>query len=94
MERIPDAAAHAYHDQAGDVYAAHAAVAPHNAYPDRPAMFALAGDVAGLRILDAAAVAAIMRPSREPSRRCTLSTQRATRLTERPSFLALRLRRP
>lgn len=46
-------AAHAYHDQAGDVFAAHAADGPHNAYTDRPAMLTLAGDVAGLRILDA-----------------------------------------
>ncbi|MGC4900440.1 class I SAM-dependent methyltransferase [Micromonospora echinospora] len=46
-------AAHAYHDEAGDVFAAHAADAPHNAYTDRPATLSLAGDVAGLRILDA-----------------------------------------
>lgn len=49
--RMP--AAHAYHDKAGDVFAAHAADGPHNAYTDRPAMLALAGDVAGLRIFDA-----------------------------------------
>ena len=46
-------AAHAYHDQAGDVFAAHAADGPHNAYTDRPAMLTLAGDVAGLRVLGA-----------------------------------------
>ncbi|MEU4381795.1 class I SAM-dependent methyltransferase [Micromonospora echinofusca] len=46
-------AAHAYHDQAGDVFAAHAADGSHNAYTDRPAMLTLASDVAGLRILDA-----------------------------------------
>lgn len=46
-------AAHAYHDQAGDIFAARAADGPHNAYTDRPAMLALAGEVAGLRILDA-----------------------------------------
>ncbi len=48
-----DLAAHAYHRHAGDVFAAHAANGPHNAYTDRPAMLALADDVAGLRILDA-----------------------------------------
>jgi len=49
--RMP--AAHAYHERAGDVFAEHAANGPHNAYTDRPAMLTLAGDVAGLRILDA-----------------------------------------
>src|SRR6185295_18675175 len=51
---MPDhRAPHAYHDQAGHLFSAHAADGPHNAYTDRPAMLTLAGAVAGLRILDA-----------------------------------------
>jgi SAM-dependent methyltransferase len=42
----------AYHGELGDVFAAHAETSNYNAYIDRPAMLALAGDVAGLRILD------------------------------------------
>jgi len=42
----------AYHGNLGDYFATNADTSPHNAYTDRPAMLALAGDVAGLRILD------------------------------------------
>jgi SAM-dependent methyltransferase len=42
----------AYHGELGDVFAAHAETSNYNAYIDRPAMLELAGDVAGLRILD------------------------------------------
>jgi SAM-dependent methyltransferase len=42
----------AYHGELGDVFAAHSATSNYNAYIDRPAMLALAGDVAGLRVLD------------------------------------------
>jgi hypothetical protein len=41
----------AYHEL-GDHFAKNADTSPYNAYTDRPAMLALAGDVAGLRILD------------------------------------------
>ena len=42
----------AYHDELGDHFARNAETSAYNAYTDRPAMLALAGDVAGLRILD------------------------------------------
>jgi len=42
----------AYHDELGDFFAKNADTSPYNAHTDRPAMLALAGDVAGLRILD------------------------------------------
>ncbi|RJL34064.1 class I SAM-dependent methyltransferase [Bailinhaonella thermotolerans] len=42
----------AYHDALGDRFAAHAETSPYNAFTDRPAMLALAGDVAGARVLD------------------------------------------
>ncbi|MEU0299373.1 class I SAM-dependent methyltransferase [Streptomyces sp. NPDC006175] len=45
-------AEHAYHDRVGDFFAKNADTSPYNAYTDRPAMLALAGEVAGLRILD------------------------------------------
>lgn len=44
----------AYHDALGDHFARIADTSPYNAYTDRPAMLRLAGDVAGLRILDVA----------------------------------------
>ncbi|MDA1387751.1 MULTISPECIES: class I SAM-dependent methyltransferase [Glycomyces] len=42
----------AYHGALGDAFAAHSATGAYNAYIDRPAMLALAGDVAGQRLLD------------------------------------------
>ncbi|MGW0483557.1 class I SAM-dependent methyltransferase [Nonomuraea sp. NPDC003214] len=42
----------AYHDALGDHFAGHAETSPYNAYTDRPAMLALAGDVSGARVLD------------------------------------------
>jgi SAM-dependent methyltransferase len=42
----------AYHGDLGEAFAAHAETSSYNAYIDRPAMLALAGDVAGLRVLD------------------------------------------
>lgn len=42
----------AYHGALGDAFAAHAVNGAYNAYIDRPAMLALAGDVAGQRFLD------------------------------------------
>lgn len=42
----------AYHDELGDYFAKNADASPYNAYTDRPAMLALAGDVAGLKVLD------------------------------------------
>lgn len=42
----------AYHGELGEVFAAHSLHSNYNAYIDRPAMLALAGDVAGLRVLD------------------------------------------
>ncbi|MFE2431680.1 class I SAM-dependent methyltransferase [Streptomyces sp. NPDC059373] len=42
----------AYHDELGDYFAKNADTSPYNAHTDRPATLALAGDVAGLRILD------------------------------------------
>ncbi|MFG3339994.1 class I SAM-dependent methyltransferase [Glycomyces sp. NPDC048151] len=42
----------AYHGALGDAFAAHAAHGVYNAYIDRPAMLALAGDVTGERVLD------------------------------------------
>jgi SAM-dependent methyltransferase len=42
----------AYHGDLGEAFATHAATSSYNAYIDRPAMLALAGDVAGLRVLD------------------------------------------
>lgn len=42
----------AYHGELGDVFAAQAETSNYNAYIDRPAMLALAGDVAGQRVLD------------------------------------------
>jgi SAM-dependent methyltransferase len=42
----------AYHGALGDAFAAHSANGAYNAYIDRPAMLALAGDVAGQRLLD------------------------------------------
>jgi SAM-dependent methyltransferase len=44
----------AQYDAFAEGYAAHAESAPYNALYDRPAMFELIGDVAGLRVLDAA----------------------------------------
>jgi SAM-dependent methyltransferase len=42
----------AYHGDLGEAFAAHTETSSYNAYIDRPAMLALAGDVAGLRVLD------------------------------------------
>jgi SAM-dependent methyltransferase len=42
----------AYHGDLGEAFAAHAETSSYNAYIDRPAMLALAGDVAGLHVLD------------------------------------------
>lgn len=42
----------AYHGEMAEVFAAHAETSNYNAYIDRPAMLALAGDVTGLRVLD------------------------------------------
>ncbi|MFJ9681945.1 class I SAM-dependent methyltransferase [Streptomyces sp. NPDC101194] len=42
----------AYHDELGDHFAKIADTSPYNAHTDRPAMLALAGDVAGLKVLD------------------------------------------
>jgi SAM-dependent methyltransferase len=42
----------AYHGALGDEFAKNADTSPYNAFTDRPAMLKLAGDVAGLRILD------------------------------------------
>jgi len=42
----------AYHGELGDHFARIAGTSPYNAYTDRPAMLALAGDVAGLKVLD------------------------------------------
>jgi SAM-dependent methyltransferase len=43
----------AMYEQFADEYAAHAVCSPWNALYDRPAVLGLAGDVAGLRVLDA-----------------------------------------
>lgn len=45
-------ARNAYHDELGDRFAEIADTSPYNTRIDRPAMLALAGDVAGSRILD------------------------------------------
>jgi SAM-dependent methyltransferase len=42
----------AYEGALGDYFADNATDGPYNAHTDRPAMFALAGDVTGLRVLD------------------------------------------
>jgi SAM-dependent methyltransferase len=42
----------AYEGALGDYFAESATDGPYNAHTDRPAMFALAGDVTGLRVLD------------------------------------------
>jgi SAM-dependent methyltransferase len=42
----------AYHGALGDAFAVHSANGAYNAYIDRPAMLALAGDVTGQRLLD------------------------------------------
>ncbi|MDX6352177.1 MAG: hypothetical protein QOF84_6967 [Streptomyces sp.] len=42
----------AYHDELGDYFARTVGTSPYNAFTDRPAMLDLAGDVAGLRLLD------------------------------------------
>jgi hypothetical protein len=41
------------YERFADEYATHAVDSPWNSLYDRPAMLALAGDVAGLRVLDA-----------------------------------------
>ncbi|MEU4679162.1 class I SAM-dependent methyltransferase [Micromonospora sp. NPDC023737] len=41
-----------YHNELGEFFAQNANASPYNAYTDRPAMLALAGDVAGANILD------------------------------------------
>lgn len=42
----------AYHDELGDYFAKNAGSSAYHAHADRPAMLALAGDIAGLKILD------------------------------------------
>ena len=42
----------AYEGALADYFAGNATDGPYNAHTDRPAMLALAGDVAGLRVLD------------------------------------------
>ncbi|MEU2429852.1 class I SAM-dependent methyltransferase [Streptomyces sp. NPDC007861] len=42
----------AYHGEKGEYFAANATDSAYNAYTDRPAMLGLAGNVAGLRVLD------------------------------------------
>ncbi|ASO22320.1 GrpB-like predicted nucleotidyltransferase (UPF0157 family) [Actinoalloteichus hoggarensis] len=59
VRRAREAAAAPY-DEFSRAYAEHSAVNPFNVYYDRPAILALAGEVAGLRVLDVGSAAGLL----------------------------------
>jgi SAM-dependent methyltransferase len=71
----------AYHDNLGDFFATNADTSPHNAYTDRPAMLALAGDVCALmlhHVTNRAQLLGELRRDLRPGGRLLVSTSHPT----------------